>query len=203
MPLKEEQGCEHVSRRLDGLPNQWPGTLAAKSAVGIASWNARALFCWDVLQNHRKMRTALGVCQQADICGFQETHGSLPNAIEFARLVGGARCFSAWSAVGCDVIDFSLEEFEFGSSGAHGAEEHTVPFGGERDTAGDEKGVQSQSSSVNSDEQSDSGTSSGNVDDCDLDSYVSSSGGVFSVLKREALARRRHASIGPLCQADA
>ena len=81
------------------------------------------------------------MCKQTDLFGLQETHGSLPDAMEFARLAGGAKCFSAWSAVGMDVVDFLDENLVFGSSSAPGASEHVMPLEGKRDTYDQVNGV--------------------------------------------------------------
>ena len=188
-----EQGCEHVSRRRDGLPNQWPGSQAARKSASIASWNARALFCGDALQNHRKMRAALGVCSQADMVGIQETHGALPDAIEFARLAGGSKCFSAWSAVGMEVVVFSDVNLVCGSSSAPGVCEYEVHFEGERDTYDLEKGVRGHESeseiSDHSASSCESGSSSTSTQHSSTSSQKStSSGGVFNNIKREAFS---------------
>ena len=159
------------------------------------------------------MRTALGVCAQANFCGLQETHGSLPNAIEFARLAGGSRCFSAWSAVGCEVVDFMDERLVFGSASAPGVGEHGVPLIGEEDTGGLENGVLGHNDSVCSDESSESENSeyssatqksdneSASSECSSSSSHISnSSGGVFSCIKREtfsALATCKHWAIVP------
>ena len=110
------------------------------------------------------MCEALGVCKQTDLFGLQETHGSLPDAMEFARLAGGAKCFSAWSAVGMDVVDFLDENLVFGSSSAPGANEHALPFEGKSDTCHQVNGVLGQDSEYYS--ESDSSNSSATFETC-------------------------------------
>ena len=138
------------------------------------------------------MCEALGVCKQTDLFGLQETHGSLPDAMEFARLAGGAKCFSAWSAVGMEVVDFLEENLVFGSSSAPGASEHVLPFEGKRDTYDHVNGVLGHDSEYYS--ETDSSYSSATFESCsssvctkhsrDQNSVSSASGGVFNIIKR-------------------
>ena len=174
-------------------------------AVGIASWNTRALFHGETVRRHRKMQAALEVYHHNHFCGFQETHGSLPDAIEFYRLLGGPSSFAAWSAIGCEVIDFSKEELTFGSPVSSRGEKLARPFEGESDTESSESGVQSREQSESESATSDSYYSSSDVSDAAValrrsTAVSNSSGGVFSAIKREtfsSLATCEHWAIVP------